>query len=82
MGADSVALLHILRKLGYHCIALHCNFWLRDRESLRDEEFVTNLCKKLNVPLYKTNFDTFAYANTAISIEMAARELRYQWFLN
>ena len=80
-GADSVALLHILRKLGYHCIALHCNFWLRDKESLRDEEFVTNLCKKLNVPLYKTNFDTFAYAKQqAISIEMAARELRYQWF--
>ena len=80
-GADSVALLRILLKLGYQCIAAHCNFWLRGKESLRDEEFVTQLCKELKVPLYKTNFDTFAYAKEkSISIEMAARELRYHWF--
>lgn len=80
-GADSVALLHILLKLGYRCIAAHCNFWLRDRESLRDEEFVTQLCKKLEVPLYKIEFDTYGYAKEkSISIEMAARELRYNWF--
>ncbi len=80
-GADSVALLRILLTLGYECIAAHCNFWLRDKESLRDEEFVTQLCKDLKVPLYKTSFDTFSYAQKkSISIEMAARELRYNWF--
>ena len=80
-GADSVALLRILMELGYQCIAAHCNFWLRDRESLRDEEFVTQLCKKLEVALYKIEFDTHSYAKEkAISIEMAARELRYNWF--
>ena len=80
-GADSVALLRILMELGYQCIAAHCNFWLRDRESLRDEEFVTQLCKKLEVTLYKIEFDTHSYAKEkAISIEMAARELRYNWF--
>ena len=80
-GADSVALLRILLKLGYSCIAAHCNFWLRDEESLRDEQFVTQLCKDLKVPLHKTHFDTFLYAEkNSISIEMAARELRYQWF--
>lgn len=80
-GADSVALLRILLKLGYSCIAAHCNFWLRAEESLRDEEFVTQLCQELKVPLYKTSFDTFSYAEQkSISIEMAARELRYNWF--
>ena len=80
-GADSVALLRILLKLGYSCIAAHCNFWLRAEESLRDEEFVTQLCQELKVPLYKTSFATFSYAEQkSISIEMAARELRYNWF--
>ncbi len=80
-GADSVALLRILLELGYQCIAAHCNFWLRDNESLRDEKFVTQLCQTLEVPLYKIEFDTHSYAKQkAISIEMAARELRYNWF--
>ena len=45
-GADSVALLIVLRKLGYHCIAMHCNFHLRGNESNRDEQFVTALCER------------------------------------
>ena len=46
-GADSVALLRILTRLGYHCTAAHCNFHLRGEESLRDEEFARALCAKL-----------------------------------
>lgn len=80
-GADSVALLHILLHLGYRCMAVHCNFHLRGNESMRDEEFVRSLCKSLNVPLEVVDFDTEEYAKEkAISIEMAARELRYAYF--
>ena len=80
-GADSVALLHILLHLGYRCMAVHCNFHLRGNESMRDEEFVRSLCNNLNVPLEVVDFDTEEYAKEkAISIEMAARELRYAYF--
>lgn len=80
-GADSVALLYILRALGYACEAAHCNFHLRGEESDRDEEFVTELCAKWNIVLHKTHFNTAAYAQQhSISIEMAARDLRYEWF--
>lgn len=80
-GADSVCLLLILLKLGYKCQAAHCNFHLRGEESNRDEEFVTDLCSRLNVPLHKTHFDTLAYSQQhKVSIEMAARDLRYDFF--
>lgn len=80
-GADSVALLRILLEEGYHCIAAHCNFHLRGEESDRDEKFVRSLCKRLNVKLHTVDFDTEGYAaEQKISIEMAARELRYNWF--
>lgn len=80
-GADSVALLRVLLQAGYACVAAHCNFHLRGEESDRDETFVRNLCGKLRVPLHVTHFDTQAYAAShGISIEMAARELRYAWF--
>ena len=80
-GADSVALLIALKKLGYQCEAMHCNFHLRGEESLRDEEFVRKLCSKHCVPLHVINFDTTSYAKEKeISIEMAARELRYNAF--
>lgn len=81
-GADSVALLSILAQLGYDCKALHCNFHLRGEESMRDERFAeTFACQTLGIPFYKTDFDTEKYASEKhISIEMAARELRYQWF--
>ncbi len=80
-GADSVALLIALKKLGYQCEAMHCNFHLRGEESLRDEEFVRKLCSKHCVPLRVINFDTTSYAKEkGISIEMAARELRYNAF--
>lgn len=80
-GADSVALLRILVYLGYSCEAAHCNFHLRGEEADRDESFVRNLCAKFNVPCHVIHFQTREYAAThKISIEMAARELRYNWF--
>ena len=80
-GADSVALLILLKDLGYSCIAAHCNFHLRGEEADRDEDFVVQLCKKLDIKLRSTHFDTYKYAaDHKLSIEMAARELRYNWF--
>ena len=80
-GADSVALLRILHTLGYDCEAAHCNFHLRGAESDRDEMFVRELCKTMRIPLHTIDFVTEQYAiEKKISIEMAARELRYQWF--
>ncbi|MDR3141582.1 MAG: tRNA lysidine(34) synthetase TilS [Tannerellaceae bacterium] len=80
-GADSVALLAVLARLGYACIAVHCNFHLRGEESDRDEAFAGNFAGKLGVPFHKAGFDTRQYAREKhISIEMAARELRYNRF--
>ena len=80
-GADSVALLRVLQSLGYICECAHCNFHLRGLESDRDETFVRRLCEKQRILLHVTHFDTSAYAKDHhLSIEMAARELRYEWF--
>lgn len=80
-GADSVALLRLLLSAGYSCEAAHCNFRLRGKESDRDEEFVRRLCREQQVELHVTHFDTEKIAEERhISIEMAARELRYDWF--
>ena len=78
-GADSVALLDVLQRGGYDCVVAHCNFHLRGEESDRDELFVRQLAA--NMSLHVQHFDTQAYAQTyKQSIELAARELRYQWF--
>ena len=80
-GADSVALLRVLHTAGYQCEAAHCNFHLRGEESNRDERFVRQLCQKYGIRLHITDFNTTQYATEKrISIEMAARELRYNWF--
>lgn len=80
-GPDSVALLHILHTLGHPLIALHCNFHLRGEESNRDQRFCEALCQQLGVTLKVRNFDTFTYMEeNHLSLEMAARELRYQWW--
>ena len=80
-GADSVALIRVLLSLGYTCECAHCNFHLRGEESDRDETFVRHLCQKLNVKLHITHFDTNEFAKEQhLSIEMAARKLRYDWF--
>ena len=80
-GADSVALLRLLLSLGYTCEAAHCNFHLRGAESDRDEHFVRQLCLEHRVTLHTVHFNTEQEAKERhISIEMAARELRYAWF--
>ena len=80
-GPDSMVLIHLLMQLGYNCIAAHCNFHLRGKDSDKDAAFVSKWCNENNIPLFTINFDTEEYAATnKISIEMAARELRYNWF--
>lgn len=80
-GADSVALLLLLKEAGYNVHAAHCNFHLRGDESDRDEAFCVELCQQLGVELHRAHFDTREYAELhKVSIEMAARELRYKWF--
>ena len=80
-GADSVCLLLMLKELGYDVEAVHCNFHLRGEESRRDEDFVKQLCQRSGVPLHLTHFDTRTYAELhKVSIEMAARQLRYRYF--
>ena len=80
-GSDSVCLARMLKELGYEVVAAHCNFHLRGEESMRDEAFVMDLCQEQGWTLKKVDFDTEAYAQSkGISIEMAARELRYDWF--
>ena len=80
-GADSTALLLIMKELGYKPYGLHCNFHLRGEESDRDQAFVEELCRQQQVPLSVRHFNTEQYAKEhGISIEMAARELRYDWF--
>lgn len=80
-GPDSVALLRALVALGYRVHAAHCNFHLRGAESDRDEAFCHDLCGRLRVPLHVVHFDTTGYASLhKVSIEMAARSLRYHWF--
>lgn len=80
-GADSVALLAILTHLGYECVACHCNFMLRGDESIRDRNHAQHIAQQLGATYTETTFDTTGYAsNNGISIEMAARALRYEWF--
>lgn len=80
-GADSVALLLILKQLGVSLSAAHCNFHLRGEESERDEQFCVGLCERLGITLHRIHFDTQFYARQhKVSIEMAARDLRYRYF--
>lgn len=80
-GADSVCLLLALHVLAYQVEALHCNFQLRGVESDADEAFCRRLCRAQGIPLRVRRFRTESYARRqGISIEMAARALRYDWF--
>ena len=80
-GCDSIVLLDILQKSGYQCIVAHCNFHLRTAESDRDMIFVRTLTETRGLPFYSVDFKTVKYAKEHhVSIEMAARELRYSWF--
>ncbi len=80
-GIDSVVLLDLLLKLGYVCSVAHCNFHLRNQESEGDEQFVKAIAEKNGVAFFVKSFDTIEYSDQSkISVQMAARELRYDWF--
>ncbi|MDB5117079.1 MAG: tilS [Mucilaginibacter sp.] len=80
-GMDSVLMVHLLKASGYNFGIAHCNFQLRGDESTTDQEFCKQLAQQNNVPFHTINFDTLQYAaDKKMSIQMAARELRYQWF--
>ena len=72
---------HLCKAAGYDFVIAHCNFKLRKEESDRDESFVRELVADFNIPAFFIDFETTEYAKSQnISIEMAARDLRYEWF--
>ena len=80
-GLDSVALTHLCVQLDLDVTIAHCNFNLRGNESDADEDFVTQLAESLNIEVFTQRFDTLTYATqNKLSTQMAARELRYNWF--
>jgi tRNA(Ile)-lysidine synthase len=80
-GVDSVVLCELCKQAGYDFTIAHCNFQLREEESERDENFVRELGKKYEVEVLVKKFDTQKYADeNKLSIQVAARELRYTWF--
>ena len=80
-GLDSIVLLHLLQKIGFTLGVAHCNFKLRGAHSDADLSFVETIAGNLGVPVFTTVFDTKTYAKTqGVSTQVAARELRYQWF--
>ena len=80
-GVDSVVLCELCQQAGYDFAIAHCNFQLRKEESDGDEKFVEALAKKYAVEYFVKKFDTEKYAaQNKISIQVAARELRYDWF--
>ncbi len=80
-GRDSVLMCRLFADAGYPFGIAHCNFKLRGGDSDADEAFVSNLARTYQVPFFSTSFDTIRYAaDRRVSVQMAARELRYQWF--
>ncbi|MEZ8003086.1 MAG: tRNA lysidine(34) synthetase TilS [Patiriisocius sp.] len=80
-GLDSIVLLHLLQEIGLTLGVAHCNFKLRGIHSDADLSFVETIAGNLGVPVFTTVFDTKTYAKTqGVSTQVAARELRYQWF--
>ena len=80
-GVDSVVLCELCRQSGFDFIIAHCNFQLRGGESERDEHFVKGLAEHYGKEIFLKRFDTEVYAlQNKASIQVAARELRYQWF--
>ncbi len=80
-GIDSVCMFHLFRQLNYAVAVAHCNFQLRAEDSELDEKFVQNLASQFDIPFFSKKFDTQHIAKReGISIQMAARDLRYEWF--
>lgn len=82
-GMDSVLLCHLLNAIEQPFGIAHCNFKLRGKNSDEDETFVTNLAKVFDVPFFLKQFNTYKIAiDRKISIQVAARDLRYEWLEN
>ncbi|WP_158978087.1 tRNA lysidine(34) synthetase TilS [Cellulophaga sp. L1A9] len=80
-GIDSIVLVHLCNAIGLKFSLAHCNFNLRGTDSDGDEAFVKALASEFKMPFYVTSFDTTKYMNThKVSLQIAARELRYAWF--
>jgi tRNA(Ile)-lysidine synthase len=80
-GIDSVAMAHLFYEAGFSFAIAHCNFNLRGDESDADEQFVKKLAKKLKVNIHVKQFDTHSFSkDKGVSTQMAARDLRYNWF--
>ncbi len=80
-GIDSVVLVHLFHSLGFSFSIAHCNFKLRSTASDLDENFVKTLGEQLKIKVFVKEFDTSQYATSNnLSIQLAARELRYNWF--
>ncbi len=80
-GIDSMVLAYLLLKTKVQFVAAHCNFHLRGEESDGDEKFVRDFCEKNGIQCFVKHFETEKFAKEqGLSIEMAARELRYSWF--
>ncbi|MBR1768985.1 MAG: tRNA lysidine(34) synthetase TilS [Bacteroidales bacterium] len=80
-GVDSMVMLDLFKRSHYKFSIAHCNFHLRGEESVRDENFVRDFAEKNGIELFVQNFDTFAYMEKEKkSLEMSARDLRYDWF--
>ena len=80
-GIDSMVMTDLFIKSGFNTGIAHCNFCLRGKESDGDEKLVRKLAEKNNLPFYSIRFKTLKYASQkGISVQMAARELRYEWF--
>jgi len=80
-GIDSMVLLHLFEQSGFEYGLVHCNFHLRGEESDGDEQFVREVVSEHGIPAFFTDFETEEYARlSGISIEMAARKLRYDYF--
>lgn len=80
-GIDSMVLVHLLHQLKYNFAVAHCNFQLRGDESDGDEAFVTSFCNETQIEVFVQKFDTTKFAEDyKLSIQLAARKLRYGWF--
>ena len=80
-GADSMVMSYLLHRIGLDIVIAHCNFQLRDSESDADESFVSQFCSENNIPFVYKRFNTKAYSRAnKLSIQEAARKLRYDWF--
>ena len=80
-GLDSTVMCHLFHKAGYHFAIAHCNFGLRGKESDGDEAFVKNMANQYNITFYSERFATLEFAKAKkMSVQMAARQLRYDWF--